>query len=341
MTGAGLMLRFGLLLPATLLILVAATFLGQNPISWQDLTAISWHDLFSYDHPTNVYWHLRVPRALLAACAGAGLAIGGVIFQAIFRNPLAEPYTLGIASGASLAAAVGFFTGLGGYAAGGIPVLSLLAFCGAVAAMGGVFLISRLRPHTDMARLLLAGVCIAYMCSAGILLVTFLADRAITNDIVIWMMGSLGRLHGRAWFEILVILVPVLAFAAARHRALDLLCFGPHVAATRGVAVDTTIWLSFALVGLLTAVIVANCGPIGFVGLMVPHIGRAVFGIRTLPLLGGAALIGAGFLALCDGLARSYPMVELPVGVVTNILGAAFFFYMLATRDIAHTAVRR
>ena len=135
-------------------------------------------------------------------------------------------------------------------------------------------------------------------------------------------------------------LVPVVLFAAGSHRSLDLLTLGDHVAASRGVSVGWTIWSCYALVGLLTAVIVANCGPIGFVGLMVPHIGRAIFGVRTLPLVLGSALLGAAFLATCDGIARCLPVTELPVGVVTNILGATFFFYLLATREVAHGPMR-
>lgn len=322
--------RLLILTPLVLLIVAGTTLLGP----------IGLDKLFSADGSSYVFWHLRVPRSLLAACAGAGLAVGGVIFQAIFRNPLAEPYTLGVASGASLAAALGFLGGWRGATAMGIPAVSLLALCGALGAMSLVYLMSRLRPGRDMARLLLAGVCVAYLCSAGILLVFFLANQAITNEIVTWMMGSLGILRPRAGLEIAVVLVPVLAFAVYSHRALDLMTLGDDLAAARGVNVGRTIWSSFGLVGLLTAVIVANCGPIGFVGLMVPHIGRALFGVRTLPLLLGSVLLGAAFLAVCDGVARSLPVTELPVGVVTNILGAAFFFYLLATRDVAHGAVR-
>lgn len=328
-----LAVRFAVLTPLVLLIVALTTLLGSR---WLD-----WREIFSGERTAFVFWHLRVPRSILAACAGAGLAVGGVIFQALFRNPLATPYTLGVASGASLAASLGFLSGWRGTAPAGVPSLSLLAFGGAVVAMGLVYLMSRLRPGRDMTRLLLAGVCFAYMCSAGILLVFLVADQAITNEIVVWMMGSLGTLRPRAGLEIAVILLPVLALAACSHRALDLMTLGDDLAASRGVNVGLTLWSCYALVGLLIAVIVANCGPIGFVGLMVPHIGRAIFGVRTLPLLLGSALVGAAFLATCDGLARSLrPPTELPVGVVTNILGAVFFFYLLGTRDIVHGAVR-
>lgn len=329
--------RLLLLAPIALLIIAGSSLLGH--------TRLDWSEVF---HPgeaegtgsINVFWTLRVPRALLAACAGAGLALSGVVLQALFRNPLATPYTLGIASGASLAAALGFLLNLGGCYWLGVPTLSLLAFCGALTAMAFVYLMARLRAGRDMTRLLLAGVCIAYMCSAGVLLITFLAGQAVTNDIVMWMIGSLATLRPAAVSEILIVLVPALALTVYVHRALDLLSMSDELAASRGVAVGTIVWACFLLVGLLTAVIVANCGPIGFVGLMVPHIARTLLGLRTLPLVLGAALIGAAFLAICDGFARSLSVYELPVGVVTNILGAAFFFYLLATRDVSYSVSR-
>ena len=326
--------RLVLLSGVAALLVAGSLLLGPTPLRWQNIAAGE-----HADAGHEIFWRFRVPRTLLAACAGAGLAVGGVVFQALFRNPLAEPYTLGIASGASLAAAIGFLVGSAG-PLGRVP-LAALAFAGAAAAMLVVFLLGRLRADRDPARLLLAGVCVAYLSSAGILLVTFLANRAVTNDIVRWMMGSLVALEPQPAGQVALVLIPTLALLLAGHRALDLLHFGDELAATRGVAVGRTRWGVFVLVGLLTAVIVAHCGPIGFVGLMVPHMARALVGVRTRPLLIAAALCGAAFLALCDGVARAVRPVELPVGVVTNILGAAFFFYLLATRDVLHGAVRR
>ncbi len=330
MTARVTAVRLALLALAVALLVAATTVLGPRWIPWDELVAT--------DPPSYVFWNLRIPRAVLAAVAGAGLAVGGVLFQAIFRNPLAEPYTLGVAGGASFAAALGFLVGWRGAGCLGIPPAVWLAFAGALGALGLVYLVSRLRPRRDVSHLLLAGVCVAYMCSAGILLVTFLADRAVTNEIVVWMMGSLGVLRPRAGLEVALALAPVLAYGVYAHRALDLLTLGPELAATRGVHVTRTVWTTLGLCGLLVGVIVANCGPIGFVGLMVPHMARALCGVRTRPLLAGAALLGAAFLAVCDGLARSLPVVELPVGVVTNILGAVFFLYLLVTRETAEGA---
>lgn len=289
---------------------------------------MTWNDLFGPE-PSPAFWRLRVPRTGMAACAGAGLAISGAILQALFRNPLATPYTLGIASGASLGAAACMLLGGYGFLAG-VPTLGLSAFAGAIAAMAFVYIMA-LRLGRDMTRLLLAGICFAYMCAAAVMLIAYLADQAVTNRIVIWMMGDLAVVRPRAVAEMSIVLVPVLLYALSQHRALDLLSMGEHIAAGRGVNVARTVWGSYGAVGLLTAVIVANCGPIGFVGLLVPHAARALVGVHTGAVLLASALLGAAFLAVCDGVARS-AVYEIPVGVITNLIGAAFFFYLLARR---------
>lgn len=328
--------RVSALIIAALVLVFLSTFAGP--------TSVGLADAFGPVR-SPVYWDLRVPRAALAAAAGAGLALGGVVFQSLFRNPLATPYTLGIDAGASLGAAYGFLTPAAPLTAWTIaalsievPRLTLLAFCGALGAIALVYLMSRLRGGQDLSRLLLAGVCISYMCAAGILLATYLANRTVTSDIVIWTTGSLARQQPAAAIQIAAVLVPVMLYVAARHRALDLLAMGDVLAAARGVPVQRTIWTCFILIGILTAVIVANCGPIGFVGLMAPHFARAFVGQRTLPLMGASAAVGAAFLALCDAGARSLSAYELPVGVVTNIIGAAFFFWLLALGDRAVAA---
>lgn len=321
-----------LLLAAFALLLVAASALfGQTRLDLDDILG---------PHPSPIFWDLRWPRTLLAAVAGAGLAVGGVVFQALFRNPLATPYTLGIDSGASLGAAAGFLLGAAGtwtlvpgVAELGLPKLSLFALAGALGAMALVLLMSRLRGGQDLTHLLLAGVCVAYLASAGVLLVMYAAQRPLTNEILFWTMGSLAAQRPAAAGQIALVLAPALAYLCLCHRRLDLLALGDHFAAARGVPVGRTVWSCFVVVGVLTAVIVANCGPIGFVSLMVPHMARALLGPRALPLLVGSALLGGAFLAACDALARTMSAYEPPVGIVTNILGAVFFFYLIATRD--------
>lgn len=316
----------------SLVLVVGATLLGE--------TRVGWADIFSAQ-PSVVFWQLRVPRTLLAAVAGAALATGGVLFQSLFRNPLATPYTLGIDTGASLGAAIAFLNGIGGiwaiFRIGevdiGLSRLSLFAFVGAMCALLIVLLMARLRGGQDITHLLLAGVCVSYISAAGIPLVMLLSNRPITNDIVIWTMGSLEKasvdaLSGAA--QIGAVLTLVLLYGVYQHRAIDLLSMGDDLAASRGVAVRRTVWTTAGLVGVLTAVTVATCGPIGFVSLMIPHTARLIVGQHTLPRLVASALIGAAFLALCEGLTRSAGPRVIPVGVVTNLLGAGFFFFLLA-----------
>lgn len=321
--------RFLWLTPTVLLLIAATAFLGPYWIDPRELL----------EEPGEAFWRYRAPRTGLAAVVGAGLALGGLLFQQLFRNPLATPYTLGIASGASLAAATGFLLGWRGEWLG-IPWLTQLAFVGALAAMALVYGLARLRGSGSVAHLLLAGVCVAYLSSGGLVLVYYIADPTVTTDIIWWLMGTLAIHRPRAVLEVACVLAPVLLFAIYHHRALDLMTLGDDWAATRGVAVGRVTWGSYVLIGLLTAVIVGNCGPIGFVGLMAPHMARALLGARALPLILGSVLLGAAFLAVCDGLAR-LDTRELPVGVITNILGAVFFLYLLATRESLFAADQR
>ena len=316
--------RLLMLAATSLLVIFGASLLGAHAVSWREIIGAA---------DGRVYWQLRVPRVLLGAVAGAGLAVGGLVLQILFRNPLATPYTLGISSGASMAAAIGLLCGLRGRIVGSLAATPLLAFAGAMAAIALIYAMSRLRGGRDMGHLLLTGVCVSAIASAGVILATYLADATITNEIVRWMMGSLIAVDSAGAVLIGVVLAPGLFVLISQHRALDLLLLGDVVAASRGASVGAVIWSCLLLVGLLTAVIVAHCGPIGFVGLIVPHLMRSVVGPRTLRLLVACPFAGAAFLTLCDGVGRTISIYEIPVGVLTNVLGAGFFFYLLTRRE--------
>jgi len=309
---------------ACLLVVAVSTLLGHRTLSWRE---IGWPS----DGSHSLFWDFRLPRALLGCVAGAGLALGGAAFQSLFRNPLAEPYTLGIASGASLGAAVAYLLRLDSSWLG-LPATPLLALVGALLAMALVLMMARLSSGPDMTRMLLAGVCTAYLSSAGVLLAMYLSNRPIGDDIVRWTTGTLSVVGYRSTLQIAVVLVPVLLFLLFNHRALTLLSLHEHVAATRGVDVRSCIGGTFVSVGVLTAVIVASCGPIAFIGLMAPHMARALVGGGMLPLLLGSGLTGATFLVACDALARTASSAELPVGVLTNLIGAVFFLGLLVRR---------
>ncbi len=308
-----------LLLLATLAAVGCSAFIGRHSIRLAEVLDPA---------APGIFWQLRVPRVALAAVAGAGLALGGAVFQIIFRNPLATPDTLGISSAAAFAASVGILTDIRSRWLG-LPVVSELAIGGALSAIAMIAWMARGHAIRDRAYLLLVGVCVASMSSAGIVLATYLADATITNEIVRWLMGSLVTVELRHAGIVAAALLPALAICLLSHRGLDLLAFGDAVAASRGVAAGPIVWSCLLAIGALTAIIVGFCGPIAFVGLIAPHIVRGLIGGRSLVTIVAATLFGAGFLPLCDALARVISDYELPVGVLTSIGGAMFFIWLL------------
>jgi iron complex transport system permease protein len=280
---------------------------------------------------------LPLPRLAIGMLAGASLATAGAVFQALFRNPLASPYTLGVSSGASLGATIAIlFVGSGVWH--GLPVVSLAAFAGAMACVLAVYAIAQLRGGHSTGTLLLAGVTIGFLCSAGIVLVLFLAQRQDMSIMLQWMMGSLEILGFDPVYEALATAALAGGVAAYLHRDLDLLMMGETVAASRGVEVRRSRRLLYFAASLLTAGVVAHCGPIGFIGLLIPHIMRFFVGAGHRRLLPACALAGAAFLPLCDLLARNAmwwlrgESRQVPVGVLTNLVGGTFFLYLLLSR---------
>ena len=284
------------------------------------------------DLAATVVWELRLPRVLLAALAGGGLAVAGAAFQALTRNPLADPAVLGVAGGAALGAVLGQLGGLEDSLAATIG-LSAVAFAGALVAASAVYLIAASGGALPIQSLLLAGVITGLFFSAAITLVVSLVDFARLGGILHWLMGSLGTVGYRA--------VAVTAAGAAvggaavyaQARALNLLALGEESALQLGVEAERVKRIVFVAASLLTGVIVAQTGPIGFVGLIVPHGVRLALGADNRLLLPVAAGAGATFLVLADTLARlAVQPAELPVGVVTAFCGAPFFVYLLRTR---------
>lgn len=280
---------------------------------------------------------LPLPRLAIGMLAGASLAVAGAVFQALFRNPLASPYTLGVSSGASLGATIAIL--LAGSAVWhGVPVVSLAAFAGALLCVLAVYGIAHLRGGHSTGTLLLAGVTIGFLCSAGIVLVLFLAQRQDMSIMLQWMMGSLEILGFDPVYEALATAALAGGVAIYLHRDLDLLMMGEVVAASRGVEVRHSRRMLYFAASLLTAGVVAHCGPIGFVGLLVPHIMRFFIGASHRYLLPACALAGAAFLPLCDLLARNAmwwlrgESRQVPVGVLTNLIGGTFFLYLLLLR---------
>ena len=274
--------------------------------------------------------NFRIPRVLTAFLAGTALATSGMVFQALFRNPLSSPFTLGVSGGAALGAALWIRFGIAA-AAVGIAITSLTGFAGALLA---VFLVYGLATQskggfaTD--KLLLAGVAINFFFSSLILLIQYVSDAGETFQMVRWLMGSFSVVGSLTPKILSGFVVAGLCICAALTREMNLLLTGDELAAARGVNVHRTRKLLFFAASLMTGATVALCGPVGFVGLMVPHICRKIFGADHRRLLPAVVLFGGFFMTVCDGLARTLlAPVDLPVGLITALLGGPFFIGLL------------
>ncbi len=278
-----------------------------------------------------VLYTLRLPRAGAAFAAGATLALCGMVFQSLFRNDLASPYTLGVSGGASFGAALAILLGLPGLF--GIPGVPLAAFCGALVSVVIVWRLSLVSHRAGSQTMLLAGVAVGFFFSGLTVLVQYLADYSHSYRILHWLMGSLDS-AGSGELLKLAPFVPVSCLAALFHRELDLMSLGEETSAARGLDPKKMSLLLFALTSVAVAGVVAVTGPIGFVGLMAPHIARMLVG-PSHRLLGPATFFtGGALLVLCDTVARVLiAPAEIPVGVITALLGGPFFLWLLLRRD--------
>ena len=274
-----------------------------------------------------IVWELRLPRILTAAAVGAGLALSGAVMQAITRNPLADPYLLGLSSGASLGAVSVLLLGLA-------VLLPLAAFLGSMLALGLTLLLASSLGRITPTRTVLAGLAVSAFASAITSLVIF---WAVTGDsyreILGWLLGSLAGARWPAvaisFAAILIAGVPIMLTG----RLLDAFAFGDVSAASLGVNVSATRWGLLAASALLTGAMVSVSGSIGFVGLVLPHAVRLLVGSGHRALLPLSALVGGIFLVWADTLARTvFDPRELPVGIVTAIIGAPVFAVLLARR---------
>ncbi len=277
-----------------------------------------------------IVWELRLPRVLTAAAVGAALALCGAVMQTLTRNPLADPYLLGLSSGASVGAVLVLVLGVGWL---GLP---LAAFAGALLALMVTFALANRRGELAPTRTVLAGLAVSYLCSAATSFVIFWSATGDSyREILSWLLGSLG---GASWTDTAIVTVAVLVVSTAlvsRSRTLDAFAFGDSTAATLGIDVNVTRWTLLTLVALLTGAAVAVSGAIGFVGLMLPHAVRFVVGAGHRLVLPLSALAGASFMIWADTLARTlFDPRELPVGVVTAFLGAPAFAVLLRRRKV-------
>ena len=316
------------LLGITLLCALVTPWLGHHLPQWNVIFRPGADDVDAI-----IFWQIRVPRVLLSLLAGAGLSLGGVVFQALFRNPLATPFTLGVASGASLGVTIAIVTGIH-FSLLGLSGTSLAALSGAILSIALVYGIARTSGKLSPTTMLLGGVAISFFFSSLILLLQYLSDAGSSFRILHWLMGDISRASMDSVLQLAPFIISGALIVSLLHRELNLLSITDDMAASRGVNVDRSRQLLFFAVSLMVAGIITVCGPIGFVGIMAPHICRLIIGSNHRFLIPASLLFGATFLTICDTLARNISSAaEVPVGIITAILGGPFFLWLLLRKN--------
>ena len=288
---------------------------------------------FSENVDAQILFVARLPRTLAGALVGAALAAAGVVFQGLLRNPLATPFTLGVSSGAALGAMLAITFGWS-FGLAGISTVTAASFAGATGAVSIVYALARAR-HGGLSTnvLLLAGVTLNAFFSALILFVQFFADFTDVYRMLRWLIGDLDVASYQPLAASLPLLLVSFGLFAWLARPLNLLSLGPDSAEAHGIDVRTAQRAAFFSASLATGAAVSVAGPIGFVGIIIPHLVRLLVGADHRVVLPASALFGAAFLVMCDLLGRILmPPIEIPVGVITALIGGPFFLWLLLKR---------
>lgn len=334
-TAATLILMI-LLIGAIFLALTIGTVRLPNDVIWEALVS-GWNSPLPVDAPGqggvhDIIWLLRLPRILMAVLIGAGLAVSGVVMQAIVRNPLADPYILGISSGASLGATVAILLGFTFIV--GDNSVGVMAFVGAFVISLGVILIANMGGRANSTKLLLAGLALSAVCSAFTSLVVYFANnKEAMQQISFWMMGSMA---GATWSLLKVLAIVIgasIGFLWLQSRILNLMLVGDEAAITLGYDLNIYRQIHLLVSSLIVGFAVYAAGIIGFVGLLIPHVVRLFVGTGHIKLIPFSALVGAIFLVVADSLCRILlPHSELPIGILISVIGAPFFVFLMIKR---------
>jgi len=272
-----------------------------------------------------IIWKIRLPRVLMAALVGAALALGGLVFQALLRNPLAEPYILGISGGSAIGAILGILMGLSRF-----PGVGLLAFLGSLSTLAMILLMASGKGMLKKDSLLLSGVMINAFCGAVIMFLVSITQDARLHNIIFWLMGDLSLADLHQVGILAALLIPCFALLFWLSHTMNLLLMGKEMAQSMGVnIVAATVYL-LSITSFIVSVTVSHCGLLGFVGLVMPHLLRMLLGSDHRILVPACILGGGTYMILCDLLARSLPgQGEIPVGVITALFGAPLFIFLL------------
>jgi iron complex transport system permease protein len=274
---------------------------------------------------STIIWHIRFPRVLLSALVGATLSLGGLVFQALLRNPLAEPYILGISGGSAIGAILGILMGLARF-----PGVSLSAFAGSIVTLLLILFMSSGQTILKKDSLLLSGVMINAFCSAVIMFLVSLTQDARLHNIIFWLMGDLSMAEIHHVGILAAILFPCFLLIFWLSNTMNLLLMGKEVAQTMGVNIQVVTLTLLVATSFMVSATVSFCGLLGFVGLVMPHLLRLLLGPDHRVLVPACVLGGGSYLVFCDVLARVLPeQGEMPAGVITAMIGAPLFITLL------------
>jgi iron complex transport system permease protein len=272
-----------------------------------------------------IIWNIRFPRVLLAALVGATLSLGGLVFQALLRNPLAEPYILGISGGSAIGAIIGILMGLSRF-----PGVSFISFMGSIATLLLILVMSSGQSILKRDSLLLSGVMINAFCSAIIMFLISMTQDYRLHNIIFWLMGDLSMATIRQAVILTAMLFPCYILIFWLSHSMNLLLMGKEMAQTMGVNIKAVTVTLLLTTSFMVSATVSHCGLIGFVGLVMPHLLRLLFGPDHRVLVPACVMGGGAYMVLCDLLARTLPeQGEMPAGVITAIIGAPIFIFLL------------
>lgn len=272
-----------------------------------------------------IVWEIRFPRVLLAALVGATLSLGGLVFQALLRNPLAEPYILGISGGSAIGAIIGILLGLARF-----PGVSLLAFLGGIGTLFLVLAVCGGSAMMSKERLLLSGVMVNAFCSAVIMFLISLTRDARIHNIIFWLMGDLSAVTLKEAGMLALMVIPCFLVIFWMSNTMNLLLMGKEMARSMGLNVGMVTLTLLVISSFMVSATVSNCGLVAFVGLVIPHLFRLLLGADHRVLVPACVFGGGAYLVACDLLARTIPpQGEIPAGVITALIGAPVFILLL------------
>ncbi len=313
---------------ASIIIILATPLIGMKLLSLTDVFDFSNSE--NRDH--TIFWKMRIPRALMAFMAGAVFAISGMVFQAIFRNPLVSPFTLGVSAGASLGAAIYIWLGIS-FTFLTFSGISFFSFIGAAFSITIIWTLANMKKKISMTTMLLAGVAVSFSFASLIMLIQYVSGISESVRITRWLMGGLIVFGYDSIRSVLPLAIGGLLLVLFFRNELNLFTVGEELATSRGVNTTLTVKILFLSISIMIGGIVSVCGPIAFIGIISPHICRFVIGPDHRYLAPATFLFGGSFLTICDTFARTLcPPAEIPVGVITSLLGGPFFLWILIHR---------